>query len=124
MSSSIRTIRNLFASTTQMAEKNAGSLDPIDLDAMKAGDGSLPGGLSPDMLKSLVSNSEIMTLLQNPKMQGIMSAMMSGGSGAATKQMKQDPEAVELLARLQAAMETVVPMNPGADPRAANISNE
>jgi hypothetical protein len=37
----------------------APDLDSIDLDAIKAGDGTLPGGLSPDLLKKLASNPEV-----------------------------------------------------------------
>ena len=38
---------------------SAPDLDSIDLDAIKAGDGTLPGGLSPDVLKKLAGNPEV-----------------------------------------------------------------
>ena len=41
-------------------------------------DGNLPGGMSKDMLKALTSDQDIMRMLQDPKMQDIMSAVMSG----------------------------------------------
>ena len=42
----------------------------------QAGDGSLPGGLSPEAMRRLAGNPEVMALLTNPKMQEIMASMM------------------------------------------------
>jgi hypothetical protein len=53
-----------FVVVAQVAERMLGSasapdLDAIDLDAIKAGDGTLPGGLSPDTLKKLAGNPQV-----------------------------------------------------------------
>lgn len=42
-----------------VGSESAPDLDSIDLDAIKAGDGTLPGGLSPDTLKKLAGNPEV-----------------------------------------------------------------
>ena len=64
-----------------------------------AGDGGLPGGMSPDMLQSLIEDPEMMALLRNPKMQEIMKAVMTGGPDAA-KQYMDDPETRDMLAKV------------------------
>jgi hypothetical protein len=56
----------------------------IDDDILKkatGGDGTLPGGMPPDMLKQLMGNPEVMELMNNPKMQQVMKIMMTGGEG-------------------------------------------
>mmetsp|Transcript_10054 Transcript_10054/g.14211 ORF Transcript_10054/g.14211 Transcript_10054/m.14211 type:complete len:234 (+) Transcript_10054:61-762(+) len=68
------------------------------------GDGTLPGGMPPDMLKSLVGNPEIMALMQNPKMQDVMKLMMSGGQGALEKAMQEDQEVYEIVTKLNSIM--------------------
>jgi len=42
-----------------VGSESAPDLDSIDLDAIKAGDGTLPGGLSPDTLKKLAGNPQV-----------------------------------------------------------------
>ena len=44
-----------------------------------AGDGGLPGGMTPEHLQRLVSDPEIMSMLRDPKMQEVMKEVMSGG---------------------------------------------
>mmetsp|Transcript_25804 Transcript_25804/g.43999 ORF Transcript_25804/g.43999 Transcript_25804/m.43999 type:complete len:215 (-) Transcript_25804:141-785(-) len=93
----------------QMAERMSGSedspdLNKIDLDAIKAGDGSLPGGLSPTALQSLAGNPKVMAALSNPKLQALMKAMMTDGPDATLGLIKDDPESEELLEMLQGAM--------------------
>ena len=44
-----------------------------------AGDGGLPGGMTPEQLQRLVSDPEIMSMLRDPKMQEVMKEVMSGG---------------------------------------------
>ena len=48
-----------------------------------------------------------MTLLANPRVQEVMAAMMEKGPGGAAKLMANDPEARDLLAKLQKAMISV-----------------
>jgi len=65
-------------------------LDDDVLDQATAKDGSLPGGMSKDMLKALSGDPEIMRMLKDPKMQDIMGAVMSGGPDAIKKYLS-DP---------------------------------
>jgi hypothetical protein len=46
---------------TEGTNESAGKVDvdAVDMDAIKAGDGSLPGGLDPDSFKQLASNPEV-----------------------------------------------------------------
>lgn len=53
-------------------------VDDNIFDQVVSKDGNLPGGMSKDMLKALTSDQDIMRMLQDPKMQDIMSAVMSG----------------------------------------------
>ena len=68
-------------------------------DDVTAGDGSMPGGMSPEMLERLTSSPELMSMLRNPKMQDVMKAVMEGGPDA-FEQFKDDTEVRELLRRV------------------------
>jgi len=72
---------------------------------MVGGDGTLPGGLPPDMLKKLMSNPELTSLLQSPKMQEAMRLMMTGGQSALEKAMQEDHEVYEVVTKLNKVME-------------------
>uniref|UniRef100_A0A7S0XEQ7 STI1/HOP DP domain-containing protein n=1 Tax=Chromulina nebulosa TaxID=96789 RepID=A0A7S0XEQ7_9STRA len=69
-----------------------------------AKDGNLPGGLSPELVKALTSDPEIMNMLRNPKMQEVMKAVMTQGPDG-IKRYLSDPDAMILLQRLSKAME-------------------
>jgi len=69
-----------------------------------AADGSLPGGMHPDVFKKLVSNPELMVLLQNSKMQDVMKMMMTGGQQSIEKAMRDDPEIYTLVTKLNQIM--------------------
>lgn len=69
-----------------------------------ADDGTLPGGLPPDLMKALASDPEIMSFLREPKMQEIMKAVMGGGPDALKKYMS-DPDAIRMLDRLSRAIQ-------------------
>ena len=56
--------------------------DAPDLSAAAAADGSLPGGMSPEVLQAATSNPELMQLLRNQKLQDLMREMMAGGDAA------------------------------------------
>jgi hypothetical protein len=71
-----------------------------DLDQIKANDGTLPGGMSPEMLKRLMGNPEIMALLQSPKMQDAMKLMMTGGREELEKAIVADPELQKVIEKL------------------------
>ena len=79
------------------------SIEEGDLEGLKAGDGSLPGGLSPEMMSKLAKNPEVMSLLANPKLQEIMTKVMEGGPEGAIDLLK-DPESKELMEKLTAIM--------------------
>lgn len=75
-----------------------------EIDRIKANDGTLPGGMSPDMLKSLMGNPELMALLQSPKMQEAMTLMMTGGRDDLEKAIAGDPELQEVVEKLNTVM--------------------
>lgn len=79
-------------------------LDDQDLDRIKASDGSLPGGMSPEMIKRLVGNPEIMALLQSPKTQEAMKLMMTGGREELQEAIARDPELQQVIEKLNVVM--------------------
>ena len=84
------------------------ALESPEINEAVAKDGSLPGGLSPEMLKALSSNPEVMRMLKDPKMQDIMRAVMTGGPEAMKKYLS-DPDAVLLLQNLSSVMSKLLP---------------
>jgi len=79
-------------------------IDDEILEKVMGGDGTLPGGMPPDMLKQLISNPELMTLMQNPKMQDVMKLMMTDGAQALEKAMEEDSEVYEIVTKLNSIM--------------------
>eukprot|EP00521_Asterionellopsis_glacialis_P000136 CAMPEP_0195252628 /NCGR_PEP_ID=MMETSP0706-20130129/3973_1 /TAXON_ID=33640 /ORGANISM="Asterionellopsis glacialis, Strain CCMP134" /LENGTH=214 /DNA_ID=CAMNT_0040304955 /DNA_START=54 /DNA_END=698 /DNA_ORIENTATION=+ len=79
-------------------------LNDDDVEKVVANDGTLPGGMSPDELQKLMSNPEIMTLLQSTKMQEAMKLMMTGGREDLEKAMAADPEIREVVQKLNQVM--------------------
>lgn len=75
------------------------------LEDVTGGDGSLPGGLEPQMMKALSSDPEVMRFLQDPKLIGIMKECMSGGPAAMQAYLQKDPDAAVLLQKLSQVME-------------------
>jgi len=73
-----------------------------------AKDGSLPGGMSPQMVKALASDPEIVSLLRDPKMQSIMRDMMISGPEGVKKYLS-DPDAIVLLQKLSTVMQRAMP---------------
>ncbi len=68
------------------------------------GDGTLPGGMPPEMLKQLMSSPEVMELMNDPKMQDVMKLMMTGGKDALEVAMIEDKEVFELVTKLNQVM--------------------
>ena len=68
-------------------ELDVNVFDTEEVKQVTAKDGSLPGGLSPEMMKALGSDPEIMRILKDPKMQDIMKAVMENGPEAMKKYM-------------------------------------
>ena len=73
---------------------NEDKLEINDEDIQKAvaNDGTLPGGMEPEIFKSLTANPDVMALLQNPKMQEAIKIMMTEGQEGLEKAMASDPE--------------------------------
>lgn len=80
------------------------SIKDEDIEKVVGGDGNLPGGMSPEMLKDLLGNPELVVLLQNVKMQEVMKLTMSGGQEALQEAMEKDPETRELVMKLNQIM--------------------
>lgn len=79
------------------------SLDDTYIEDALGGDATLPGGMDPAMMKALASDPEIMNYLQDPKMQDIMQAVMTGGPDAIKKYLS-DPDAMQMLQALSTAL--------------------
>lgn len=77
-----------------------------ELDQAIANDGTLPGGMDPDMFKTLMSNPHVMALLQNPKMQEAMKIMMTEGQEGIEKAIETDPELLDIVKELNALMQS------------------
>lgn len=75
-----------------------------NISAVLSSDGKLPGGLTPEQLKKLVSNPELMAMLQSVRMQEVMKLMMTSGPEALQKAMEEDEEIKELVRKLNEVM--------------------
>jgi hypothetical protein len=75
-----------------------------DIQKAVANDGTLPGGLDPEQLKTLIGNPEVMTLLQTVKMQEAMKVMMTEGQEGLEKAMVEDQELKEIVTKLNEVM--------------------
>lgn len=80
-----------------------------DIETITANDGKLPGGMSPETLKQLMANPEVMTLLQSTKMQEAMKLMMSGGREDLEKAIAEDPEIREVVTELNKVLGGALP---------------
>lgn len=78
--------------------------DPDIMQQAISNDGTLPGGLSPQVVKAMTSDPEIMRLLRDPKMQDVMKSVMTAGPDGIKKYLS-DPDAMLLIQRLSKAME-------------------
>ena len=88
----------------RIGEKTTIDIDDEVLQSAVGGDGTLPGGMPPDMLKSLMSNPELVELLQSEKMQNVMKLMMTEGQEGMQKAMEEDQEVYELVMKLNKVM--------------------
>eukprot|EP00607_Mallomonas_marina_P004591 CAMPEP_0182425532 /NCGR_PEP_ID=MMETSP1167-20130531/11981_1 /TAXON_ID=2988 /ORGANISM="Mallomonas Sp, Strain CCMP3275" /LENGTH=144 /DNA_ID=CAMNT_0024606335 /DNA_START=169 /DNA_END=603 /DNA_ORIENTATION=- len=82
-------------------------LDSRDIVDITASDGTLPGGLSPEVMKVLGSDPVVVQMLKDPKMQSILKDVMTSGPDGLKKHMS-DPDAVLLLDRLSSAMQKII----------------
>jgi len=69
-----------------------GSFQDQDIHAALGNDGKLPGGMSPEMVQTLMSNPELMTLLKDPKMQECMKIIMTEGQDTLEEKMTHDED--------------------------------
>jgi hypothetical protein len=82
-------------------------IQPDDIEAAVANDGTIPGGLTPDMFQKLIANPELMAMLQSTKMQEAMTLMMTGGRDELEKKLKEDPELQETVKKLDSIMRSL-----------------
>lgn len=74
------------------------------IDKATAGDGTLPGGMPPEMLKSMMNDPDLVNMLRSPKMQEIMKIVMSEGQQSLEDRMKEDKDVYECVQRLNQIM--------------------
>lgn len=74
------------------------------MDSALGGDGTLPGGMPPDMLKSMMADPELVAMLRSPKMQDVMKLMMTEGQEALEEAMKNDKETYECVQKMNQIM--------------------
>ncbi|KAL9186981.1 hypothetical protein ACHAXT_010701 [Thalassiosira profunda] len=74
------------------------------LEESVGGDGTLPGGMPPEMLKAMMGDEELVAMLRSPKMQDIMKLVMSEGQEELEKKMQEDPETYECVTKLNQIM--------------------
>ena len=68
------------------------------------GDGTLPGGMPPEMLKSMMSDPELVAMLRSPKMQDVMKLLMTEGQEALEEAMKNDQGVYECVQKVNQIM--------------------
>lgn len=95
-------ILDRFNKANEEAAKDGRALEIEDrvLEGALGGDGTLPGGMPPDMLTEMLGKPEVVDMLRNPKMQEVMRLVMTGGQDAFEEAMKNDPEMFELIQKL------------------------
>jgi hypothetical protein len=82
-----------------------------DLKSITANDGTLPGGLSPEIFQKMIGNPELMTLLQSTKMQEAMKHMMTGGPEELQAAIDADPQLKDTLGKLQEVIGKLGPLD-------------
>lgn len=99
-------ILDRFNKANEEAAKEGKALEVDDkvLENALGGDGTLPGGMPPDMLQEMLSDPELVSMLRNPKMQEVMKLVMEGGQDAFEGAMKSDEEMLELVKKLNLIM--------------------
>lgn len=88
--------------------KDGLTIDSDIIEEAVASDGTLPGGMPPDMLNKLMSNPELVGLMSNPKLQEVMKLMMTGGQDALEREMQNDKQIRELIIKLNTIMQDVI----------------
>jgi STI1 domain len=96
-----------FAKDSSAEESQSAIRNEDVIQAAVANDGSLPGGLSPEMFQKLTSNPEIMVMLQNSKVQEAMQLIMTSGPSELERQLQEDPELRETVGKLQGLLKSL-----------------
>jgi hypothetical protein len=91
---------NRQSAESMLDAESATEISVEDVAEATAGDGSLPGGMSPETLVDFMQNPEMMSLLRNPRMQEVMQKVMQDGPEGA-KSLMDDPEVREMLQKVQ-----------------------
>ena len=60
--------------------------------------------MPPEMMKAMMGDEELVTMLRSPKFQDIMKLMMEGGQSELEKKMAEDPETYECVTKLNELM--------------------
>lgn len=91
-------ILDRFNKANEEAAKDGKALEIDDsvLEGALGGDGTLPGGMPPDMLTEMLEDPEVVAMLRNPKMQEVM----TGGQESFEEAMKKDSEMYEMIQKL------------------------
>ena len=74
------------------------------IESSVGGDGTLPGGMPPEMMKAMMADKELVAMLRSPKFQDIMKLVMSGGQDELEMAMKEDQETYECVQKLNQIM--------------------
>lgn len=99
----IAALSNALAFTIAPTTSSRAAVNPVSPLFMSSGpseEGGAPGGIDPEIMQTLMSNPEIMDLLQHPKMQEAMKLMMTGGPEELEKALKSDPELLIIVENL------------------------
>ena len=82
-------------------------MQDLDLEAAIAKDGTIPGGLKPDVFKKLISNPEILASLSSTKLQDAMKLMMTGNQSELEKKMEEDSELRQIVDKLDSTLKSI-----------------
>lgn len=94
-------LERTFATSGEDAADADEAVDPFEVAADEMD--SLPGGLSPEAVKKLASNPELMAILKNPRMQDVLKDVMENGPVAFAK-YAGDAEVMKMIAQFQSAI--------------------
>lgn len=94
----------IAADMEETFSKEKRDMDDTDLIGnITSTDGTLPGGMSPELVKQLTSDKDIMNMLKDTKMQDILKSVMTNGPDGMKKYLS-DPDALLLLQKLSKSL--------------------
>ena len=83
------------------------NIQDSDIEAAVANDGTIPGGLTPDVFKKLIGNPEILASLSSTKVQDAMKLLMTGNQQELEKIMEEDIELREIVEKLDSTLKSI-----------------